>query len=92
MEAIAKGAASAVIAYTTHYGVAKLYNYACVPDGILGFFQGMISAGSPVCQAGMQALQTTQLTYGGIILTGITRIGLDLLFPGSAAAAGAASS
>jgi multisubunit Na+/H+ antiporter MnhB subunit len=83
MEAIAKGAASAIIAYTSHYGVAKLYNYACVPDGIWGFFQGMISAGSPVCQAGMQALSTTQVTYSSLILMGITRVGLDLLFPGA---------
>jgi len=60
MESIAKTAVSALIAYTAHYTGAKLYNHLCVPDGILGYLQGMVSAGSPVCQAGISVISNTQ--------------------------------
>lgn len=86
MEAILKTAASALLAYTTHYSVAKLYNFACVPDGIIGYLSGMISTGSPICQAGVQILSNTQMSYSSMILMGITRIVVDLVAPGASTA------
>ena len=59
MEAISKSAATALIAYTAHYSAAKFYNYFCVPDGILGFIQGAVTTGSPICQAGLQLISNT---------------------------------
>jgi len=83
MEAILKSAATALISYSAHYGMAKFYNFACVPDGIFGYLQGMVSAGSPVCQAGIQVLTHTQVSYSSMIMMGITRVAIDLIIPGS---------
>lgn len=77
MEAILKSAATAVISYTIHYGITKLYNTVCVPDGIWGYLNGMISTGSPVCQAGVQVLTHTQVSYSSMIMMGITRVAID---------------
>jgi hypothetical protein len=83
MEAILKSAASALLAYSAHYGMAKFYNMACVPDGIWGYLSGMISTGSPVCQAGVQIISHTQVSYSSMIMMGITRVLIDLVAPGS---------
>jgi hypothetical protein len=87
MEAILKTAASALVAYTAHYGMAKFYSFACVPDGIWGYLNGMISTGSPVCQASIQVLTNTQVSYSSMIMMGITRVAIDLIAPGSSQAA-----
>ena len=86
MDAILKSVASAILAYTAHYSVAKIYNFACVPNGILGYLSGMISAGSPVCQASVQVLSNTQVSYSSMITMGITRIIVDFVAPGSSTA------
>ena len=83
MESITKTVVSALIAYTAHYGGTKLYSHLCVPDGILGYLQGMVSAGSPVCQAGISVISNTQVTYSSMILMGLTRVLVDLVAPGS---------
>ena len=96
--AIGKALGSALISYSTHYGMTKLYNAACVPDGIWGFLQGMVTSGSPVCQLGVQVISSTQVSYSSIIMMGISRILLDVVAPASSstkgidAAANAASS
>lgn len=90
-DALLKAAGSAAIAYSTHYGVTKLYSNFCVPDGFWGYVQGAITAGSPVCQAGVQVIQHTQMSYSTLIMMGATRIFLDALFPGASAAAVAAA-
>ena len=82
MEVIGKSVASALIAYTTHYGVNKIYNSFCVPDGVWGYLQGMISTGSPLCQAGVQIISNTQVSYSSIIMMSITRIIVDVVAPG----------
>ena len=82
MEVIGKSIASALIAYTTHYGVNKIYNSFCVPDGVWGYLQGMISTGSPLCQAGVQIISNTQVSYSSIIMMSITRIIVDIVAPG----------
>lgn len=87
MEAILKSAASALLAYSAHYSMAKFYNMACVPDGFWGYLSGMISTGSPVCQAGVQVLTHTQVSYSSMIMMGITRVLIDVVAPGSSQAA-----
>jgi hypothetical protein len=77
MEALAKGALSAVIAYSTHYGVSKLYDKYCIPDGIWGYLQGMITAGSPVCQTAVNIISSTQVSYSTLITMGVSRLILD---------------
>jgi hypothetical protein len=86
MEAILKSAASALLAYSTHYGVTKIYNHICVPDGLIGYLSGIVSTGSPVCQAGIQVISNTQVSYSSMILMGITRIVVDLVAPGASTA------
>ena len=81
MEAILKSGASALIAYSTHYFATKVYNYICVPDGIIGFLGGLVTTGSPVCQTGIQIISNTQVSYSSMILMGITRIIVDIVAP-----------
>jgi hypothetical protein len=82
MEPILKFAATAALTYSTHYGIAKVYNMACVPDGIMGYIYGFVSMGSPVCQVGLQAMTSTQVSYSSMIMTGITRLVVDYIMPG----------
>lgn len=82
MDSILKSAVSALVAYSTHYGVAKIYNAVCVPDGFWGYLQGLVSMGSPVCQAGVQVITHTQVTYSSMIMMGITRTVVDIVLPG----------
>jgi hypothetical protein len=83
MEVILKGVASAIIAYTTHYGVTKFYNYVCVPDGIMGYLSGLITIGSPVCKLGVQAMSNTEVSYSSLLLMGASRALVDTVIPGS---------
>ena len=82
MESILKGAASVGLAYTTHYAAIKLYNYACVPDGLVGFLKGAVSMGSPVCTVGINIISSTQTYYSSIILMALSRIAIDSILPG----------
>jgi hypothetical protein len=79
MEIILKNVASALLTYSAHYGAAKFYNYACVPDGFMGYLSGLITTGSPVCQASIQVISNTQVSYSSMILMGITRIVVELI-------------
>jgi hypothetical protein len=81
MEVILKNIAAALIAYSAHYGAAKFYNYACVPDGIMGYMTGLVTTGSPVCQASIQVISNTQVSYSSLILMGFSRIAVDLISP-----------
>ena len=85
MDSLLKGAATVLVAYTSHYGMTKLYNNFCVPDGVIGYIQGMISTGSPICAAGLEAMKATQVSYSTMILMGVTRLAVDLVVPGSKA-------
>jgi hypothetical protein len=81
MQAIGKGLATMLLFYSVHYSVAKLYNHFCVPDTVYGFFQGMISTGSPVCMGGMEILKSTQTSYGSLIMLGTSRLFVDMMNP-----------
>jgi hypothetical protein len=77
-----KAVGSALLSYGAHYGMTKAYNYACVPDGFYGFLQGMLTSGSPVCQAGVQVISSTQVSYSQLIMMGISRVVIDAVAPG----------
>jgi hypothetical protein len=79
---IGKGIASALISYTAHYATVKAYSEFCIPTGFQGFLQGLVSTGSPVCQLGVQAISSTQLSYSTVIMMGLSRIFLDAVSPG----------
>jgi hypothetical protein len=78
MEVILKNAAAALLAYSAHYAAIKFYNYACIPDGVVGYINGLITTGSPVCQSVIQVISSTQVSYSSILLMSITRITVDL--------------
>jgi len=78
---IGKGVTSALISYSAHYVTTKMYSAACVPDGIYGFLQGLVTAGSPVCQVGVQVISSTQVSYSSVIMMGISRFILDVVAP-----------
>jgi hypothetical protein len=77
-----KAIGSAIISYTAHYGMTKAYTTMCVPDGIYGFLQGLVTSGSPVCQATVQIISSTQISYSQMIMIGISRVILDYVAPG----------
>ena len=79
----AKSVGSAIIAYTSHYAMNKFYNYACVPDGLYGYLQGLIIIGSPVCQASVQLISNTQVSYSSTVMMIVSRGVIDILAPGS---------
>ena len=76
------GLVSALISYSAHYATIKVYSDVCVPDGFQGFIRGLVSAGSPVCQVGVQAISATQVSYSTVIMMGLSRIFLDAIAPG----------
>ena len=79
MEAILKSGYSAIIAYTIHYGTSKFYDAVCVPDTMLGYVSGLFTSGSPVCQATLQVMSNTQVSYSTLITTSITLLFIDLI-------------
>ena len=79
---VGKGMISALISYTAHYATTKAYSEFCVPTGFQGFLQGLVSAGSPVCQVGVQAISATQVSYSTVIMMGLSRVFLDAVCPG----------
>ena len=81
MEPIIKFATTAALTYSAHYGIAKIYNMICVPDGLMGYVYGIVSMGSPICQVGLQAMTNTQVSYSSMIMTGITRLVVDYIMP-----------
>jgi hypothetical protein len=83
MEAIARGVTSGLLAYSIHYGTMKAYSMACIPDGTWGFVQGLLSAGSPVCQTMLAVAAQTQVSYSSFILLGVSRVIVDM-FPAKA--------
>ena len=89
--AIYKTLLAAMMAYASHYGITKVYSEFCVPSGVMGFVQGMITAGSPVCSTAFAVMSNTHITYSTIILTSLSRLIIDVCVdsPSSSASAGA---
>lgn len=79
MNSVVKTAITALVAYSSHFGITKLYTSICVPDGIYGYIQGFITTGSPVCSSLLSLMTNTQLTYSTLLVTSVARIMVDLL-------------
>lgn len=78
---ILKNIAAGILAYSTHYFATKFYNYACIADGFVGYINGIITTGSPVCQSVVQIISSTQVSYSSILLMSITRIIVEMVAP-----------
>ena len=72
-------ALSTFMVYSVHYGASKVYGRFCVPDGIYGYLQGLITAGSPACKFVLDTVTSTQNHYSGVLLVGISRLLLGLI-------------
>ncbi len=68
---------SAVLAYSAHYSVSKLYSEVCIPSGFVGFLQGGITAGSPICSTALSFMMNTHNAYSTIILASLSRLFVD---------------
>jgi hypothetical protein len=79
MNAITKAGLTALIAYSSHFSVTKLYNVICIRDGIYGFIEGLMTAGSPLCSSLLTVMTYTQVTYSTLLVTSITRILVDIV-------------
>lgn len=73
LQEIGKTGLSIMMVYSTHYGTTKLYNYLCVPDGVQGFFYGMITTASPWCRLLLEIMKLTENQYSTIILVLLSR-------------------
>ena len=65
---------SVVLVYSTHYGTAKVYDSICVPDGLFGYLQGLVTTSSPWCKMALDIMKTTENHYSSAILVGLSRI------------------
>ena len=65
---------SVVLVYSTHYGTAKIYDTVCVPDGVTGYLQGLITTSSPWCKMALDIMKTTENHYSAVILVGLSRL------------------
>ena len=78
MEVIAKelvkAGASVLLVYSTHYGSTKVYDQVCVPDGLYGFLQGMITTASPWCKLTLDVMKATENQYTTAVMLGISKI------------------
>jgi hypothetical protein len=79
LQEASKLALSTFIVYSVHFGAVKAYDKFCVPDGVYGYFQGLVTAGSPVCKFALDTITSTQNHYSGVILVGISRLLLGLI-------------
>jgi hypothetical protein len=79
MEAIGRGVMSGLLAYSVHYGAIKTYSIMCVSEGVWGFIEGLVTAGSPVCQSLLTIASQSQVSYSAFILIGVTRVFVDLI-------------
>ena len=79
LQEASKLALSTFIVYSVHYGAVKSYDTFCVPDGVYGYLQGLVTAGSPVCKFVLDTVTSTQNHYSGVLLVGISRLLLGLI-------------
>jgi hypothetical protein len=82
---IGKTLATIVVTYTAHYASTKAYSSFCVPDGLWGYVQGLLTTGSPMCSATLTYASNSQNSYATIITMAVSRIAIELIIPGGAA-------
>jgi hypothetical protein len=76
---VVKIVGSMFLTYGAHYGISKFYNEFCIPNGVYGFFQGLLNAGSPTCSVALKYMTISQDSYATMITMGISRMFLDVL-------------
>lgn len=76
---LAKTGVSVLIVYTSHYGSSKIYDSLCVPDGVVGFLQGLITTASPWCRLTLEFMKATENQYSTAILIGVSRLAMSVL-------------
>ena len=68
---------AALISYSAHYGVTRIYTYFCIPDGFYGYLQGIITTASPICATLLSIMSHSHITYSTLIVTSLARILVD---------------
>jgi hypothetical protein len=76
---LGKMSAAGLMAYTIHYGTTKFYNELCIPDGVYGFIQGMVTTGSPWCELAMRVSSHSSTLYVNFVLIGMSRMLIELI-------------
>jgi hypothetical protein len=79
MNSVVKTAITAIIAYSSHFGITKLYTTFCIPDGFYGYIQGFLTTGGPICSGLLNMMTHTQLTYSTLLVTSMARMIVDVL-------------
>jgi hypothetical protein len=78
---IGKTLATIALTYSAHYASIKVYSSFCVPDGVWGYVQGLLTTGSPMCSATLTYASNSQNTYATIITMAVSRIAIELIVP-----------
>lgn len=73
--------ASGILAYTIHYGTEKFYDAACTPDGMWGFFSGLLTVASPWCTVALSTMTHTQSLYSNFVVFGVSRLLVEFASP-----------
>lgn len=68
---------AALISYSAHYGVMRVYTYFCIPDGFYGFLQGLVTTASPICATLLNVVSHSHITYSTLIVTSLAKILVD---------------
>ena len=79
MHNLVRTAFAALLAYSSHYVFTKTYAWMCIPDGIGGFFNGMMYTGSPVCAGILNVMSHSHVTFTTVVVTSISRVLIDNL-------------
>jgi hypothetical protein len=78
---VGKTVATILLTYSAHYASTKAYSSFCVPDGLWGYVQGLLSTGSPMCSATLTYASNSQNSYATIITMAVSRIAIDFILP-----------
>ena len=77
MRNLTKTLLAAFLAYSSHYAFTKTYAWLCIPDGIGGFFTGMMYTGSPVCAGILNIMSHSHVKFTTVVVTSMSRLLID---------------
>ena len=78
---VGKTVATILLTYSAHYASTKAYSSFCVPVGLWGYVQGLLTTGSPMCTATLTYASNSQNSYATIITMAVSRIAIELIIP-----------
>lgn len=78
---VGKTVATILLTYSAHYASTKAYSSFCVPDGLWGYVQGLLTTGSPMCTAALTYASNSQNSYATIITMAVSRVAIELIIP-----------